>query len=62
MKITRDNLVESLNKIDEQIEECRSKKDKKITCERYHNGKAIINNVETKKELNEILTYKLSKK
>ena len=25
MKITRDNLVESLNKIDEQIEECRSK-------------------------------------
>ena len=34
MKITRDNLVESLNKIDEQIEECRSKKIKYITGER----------------------------
>ena len=62
MKITRDNLVESLNKIDEQIEECRSKKFKYITGERYLTGWAIISNVETQKELIEILTYLLSQK
>lgn len=62
MEITRNNLVESLNKIDEQIEEYRSKKFKYITGERYLTGWAIVSQVETQKELVEILTYLLSQK
>jgi hypothetical protein len=62
MEITRQNLVESLNKINAQIEECKSKTFKYITGERYLTGWAIICNVPTVKELAEILTYLLNQK
>jgi len=62
MEITRQNLVESLNKINEQIEECKSKKFNYVTGERYLTGWAIICKVQDNKELVEILTYLLSQK
>ena len=62
MEITRQNLVESLNKINAQIEECKSKTFKYITGERYLTGWAVICNVQTVKELAEILTYLLGQK
>jgi hypothetical protein len=62
MEITRQNLVESLNKINAQIDECKSKTFKYITGERYLTGWAIICNVPTVKELAEILTYLLNQK
>ena len=62
MEITRQNLVESLNKINAQIEECKLKTFKYITGERYLTGWAIICNVPTVKELAEILTYLLNQK
>ena len=62
MEITRQNLVESLNKINKQIEECKSKKFNYVTGERYLTGWAIICKVQDNKELVEILTYLLSQK
>ena len=62
MEITRQNLVESLNKINEQIKECKSKKFNYVTGERYLTGWAIICKVQDNKELVEILTYLLGQK
>lgn len=62
MEITRQNLVESLNKINNQIDECKSKTFKYITGERYLTGWAIICKVQDNKELVEILTYLLGQK
>ena len=51
MEIARQNLLESLNKINEQIKECKSKKFNYVTGERYLTGWAIICKVQDNKEL-----------
>lgn len=62
MNITKKNLVESLNKINEQIDECVNKKFNYVTGERYLQGWSIIKNVKTLKELVEVATYLLGQK
>jgi len=57
MNITKKNLVESLNKINEEIDECVNKKFNYITGERYLQGWSVISKVKTIKELLEIATY-----
>ena len=62
MNITKKNLVESLNKINEQIDECVNKKFNYVIGERYLQGWSIIKNVKTLKELVEVATYLLGQK
>ena len=62
MNITKKNLVESLNKVNEQIDECVNKKFNYVTGERYLQGWSIIKNVKTLKELVEVATYLLGQK
>ena len=62
MNITKKNLVESLNKINGQIDECVNKKFNYVTGERYLQGWSIISKVKTLKELVEVATYLLGQK
>lgn len=56
-KINRKNLVENLNKVNEQIETLKSKKFEYKTGDKYLTGWSIIKNVKSLKEILEILTY-----
>lgn len=56
-KINRKNLVENLNKVNTQIDECKAKKFEYKTGDKYLTGWSIIKNVKSLKELLEILTY-----
>lgn len=62
MNITKENLVENLNKINVQIDELTNKKFTYITDDRYLQGWAVIKNIKKIKELVEVLTYLLSQK
>ncbi len=62
MNITKKNLLESLNKINEQIDECVNKKFNYVTGDRYLQGWSIIKNIKKVKELVEVLTYLLGQK
>ena len=56
-KINRKNLVENLNKVNDQIKTLKDKKFEYKTGDRYLTGWSIIKNVKSIKELLEILTY-----
>lgn len=56
-QISRKNLVESLNKVNEQIDSCKEKKFEYKTGDKYLTGWSVIKNVKSLKELLEILTY-----
>ena len=62
MNITKKNLVESLNKINAQIDELTNMKYNYITGDRYLQGWSIIKNVKKVKELVEVLTYLLGQR
>jgi len=56
-KISRENLVENLNKVNAQIDACKEKKFEYKTGDKYLTGWSVIKNVKSLKELLEILTY-----
>ena len=56
-KITRDNLYETLKKVNESIDENEKKKFKYLTGDRYLTGWGIISEMEDKKELVEVFAF-----